>query len=234
MWESTDLIKWTSERLVQVEDKTAGMVWAPEAIWDANKGQYLVHWASKFYAASDTAHTGTPSNIKIRFACKHSPQQDGLRQQAFVHVLTKMNRYKRLQDLQRTSNLHRLRAHQHNRPQHPALRQQRQERLPPLPQGRDAQERLCRVLDHGPERHLDAPRRQRRLHPRADGRPRVVLGQQGRGAGQPARRLLRRQRLRARVDYEPAQQQRVGERQHGELPWWAEARQRATHHCGSV
>ncbi|KAG6361418.1 hypothetical protein INS49_009645 [Diaporthe citri] len=68
VWESTDLINWKNERLVQVEDKTAGMVWAPEALWDANKGQYLVHWASKFYAASDTAHTGTPSNIKIRFA----------------------------------------------------------------------------------------------------------------------------------------------------------------------
>lgn len=73
VWESTDLITWKNERLVQVEDKTAGMVWAPEALWDANKGQYLVHWASKFYAASDTAHTGTPSNIKIRFACMQSP-----------------------------------------------------------------------------------------------------------------------------------------------------------------
>lgn len=72
VWESTDLVKWTNERLVQVEDKTAGMVWAPEAIWDANKGQYLVHWASKFYAASDTGHTGSPSNIKIRFACMPS------------------------------------------------------------------------------------------------------------------------------------------------------------------
>lgn len=72
VWESTDLINWTNERLVQVEDKTAGMVWAPEALWDANKGQYLVHWASKFYAASDSGHTGTPSNIKIRFACMQS------------------------------------------------------------------------------------------------------------------------------------------------------------------
>ncbi|KAI3393746.1 hypothetical protein diail_3747 [Diaporthe ilicicola] len=68
VWESTDLINWENERLVQVEDKTAGMVWAPEALWDADKGQYLVHWASKFYAASDTSHTGTASNIKIRFA----------------------------------------------------------------------------------------------------------------------------------------------------------------------
>lgn len=90
MWESTDLISWKNERLVQVEDKTAGMVWAPEAIWDASKGQYLVHWASKFYAASDTGHTGTPSNIKIRFACMQSPLHMSYAQglQATVFVQT--------------------------------------------------------------------------------------------------------------------------------------------------
>ncbi|KAJ9151301.1 Glycoside hydrolase family 43 protein [Pleurostoma richardsiae] len=68
VWESTDLVNWVNERLVIVEDSTAGMVWAPEAIWDAQKGQYLVHWASKFYAASDLNHTGTPTNIRIRYA----------------------------------------------------------------------------------------------------------------------------------------------------------------------
>jgi hypothetical protein len=31
-------------------------------------GQYLVHWASKFYPASDSRHTGSPSNIRIRYA----------------------------------------------------------------------------------------------------------------------------------------------------------------------
>ncbi|KAK4200836.1 hypothetical protein QBC40DRAFT_66856 [Triangularia verruculosa] len=68
VWESTDLINWTGERLVTVEDATAGMVWAPEAIWDPAKGQYLVHWASKFYPTSDPHHTGNPSNIKMRYA----------------------------------------------------------------------------------------------------------------------------------------------------------------------
>lgn len=48
VWESTDLVNWSNERLVVVENSSAGMVWAPEAIWDAAKGQYLVHWASKF------------------------------------------------------------------------------------------------------------------------------------------------------------------------------------------
>lgn len=68
VWESTDLINWTDERLVTVEDETAGMVWAPEAIWDASKGQYLTYWASKFYDTSDTSHSGSASNIKIRYA----------------------------------------------------------------------------------------------------------------------------------------------------------------------
>ncbi|KAF2179814.1 glycoside hydrolase family 43 protein [Zopfia rhizophila CBS 207.26] len=68
VWESTDLVNWNNERLVQVEDATAGMVWAPEAIWDAEKGQYLVHWASKFYPTSDPNHTGSPSAIRIRYA----------------------------------------------------------------------------------------------------------------------------------------------------------------------
>lgn len=92
VWESTDLINWKNERLVQVEDKTAGMVWAPEAIWDANKGQYLVHWASKFYAASDTGHTGTPSNIKIRFACMQSPLHMFYAQRLLATVFVQIRR----------------------------------------------------------------------------------------------------------------------------------------------
>lgn len=68
VWESTDLVTWTSERLVTVEDATAGMVWAPSAIYDAQRGEYFVHWASKFYPTSDPNHTGSPSNIRIRHA----------------------------------------------------------------------------------------------------------------------------------------------------------------------
>jgi hypothetical protein len=44
------------------------MVWAPDAIWDEQKGQYLVHWASKFYGSADTKHTGSPSATRIRYA----------------------------------------------------------------------------------------------------------------------------------------------------------------------
>lgn len=68
VWESTDLVNFNNERLVVVEDATAGMVWAPEAIWDASKNQYLVHWASKFYSSSDPNHTGSPTTTRIRYA----------------------------------------------------------------------------------------------------------------------------------------------------------------------
>ncbi|KAK2760418.1 hypothetical protein FQN54_002488 [Arachnomyces sp. PD_36] len=68
VWESTDLVEWTNERLVVVEDDTAGMVWAPDAIWDPEQGQYLVHWASRFYDPSDPDHTGTPSESIMRYA----------------------------------------------------------------------------------------------------------------------------------------------------------------------
>jgi hypothetical protein len=62
------MISWVNERLVVVENASAGMVWAPEAIWDPEKGercqqrtnwtrlpstnsrlgQYMAYWASKF------------------------------------------------------------------------------------------------------------------------------------------------------------------------------------------
>ncbi len=54
VWESTDLVNWTGERLVQVMPSTAGMVWAPEAIWDYEQQQFLVVWSSRLYSSLDT------------------------------------------------------------------------------------------------------------------------------------------------------------------------------------
>ncbi|KAK1228485.1 hypothetical protein PQX77_008464 [Marasmius sp. AFHP31] len=58
IWESTDLVNWGNYRLVNVMGATAGMVWAPEAVWDPDRGAYLVHWASRTYAASDSGVSG--------------------------------------------------------------------------------------------------------------------------------------------------------------------------------
>ncbi|KAK0492664.1 glycoside hydrolase family 43 protein [Armillaria luteobubalina] len=65
VWESDDLVNWSSDWLAEVVGETAGMAWAPEAIWDADAGQYLVYWSSRFYDEADIAHTGTATEDRI-------------------------------------------------------------------------------------------------------------------------------------------------------------------------
>ena len=47
VWESSDLVHWSPPRLALVGPDDAGCVWAPEAIYDEDTGDYLVYWASK-------------------------------------------------------------------------------------------------------------------------------------------------------------------------------------------
>ncbi|KAL0067438.1 hypothetical protein AAF712_005425 [Marasmius tenuissimus] len=68
IWESTDLVNWGNYRLVEVIGPTAGMAWAPESVWDPDRGAFFVHWASRTYAASDTTHSGTASQDQIWYA----------------------------------------------------------------------------------------------------------------------------------------------------------------------
>ncbi len=46
IWESTDLTHWGEPRLAKVAPDDAGCAWAPEAVYDEEKGDYLVFWAS--------------------------------------------------------------------------------------------------------------------------------------------------------------------------------------------
>ena len=46
VWDSPDLIRWSEPRLAAVAPEDAGCAWAPEAVYDADKGDYLVFWAS--------------------------------------------------------------------------------------------------------------------------------------------------------------------------------------------
>ncbi|MEV6342837.1 family 43 glycosylhydrolase [Actinoplanes sp. NPDC051851] len=62
VWESTDLVNWTNQRLVKVSPDTAGNTWAPEAFYDKTLGAYVVFWASKLYDAADTSHSGSTYN----------------------------------------------------------------------------------------------------------------------------------------------------------------------------
>lgn len=47
IWESTDLVNWSDQRMVEVAIDTAGCTWAPEAFYDETTGEYIVFWASK-------------------------------------------------------------------------------------------------------------------------------------------------------------------------------------------
>ncbi|MDL5200124.1 family 43 glycosylhydrolase [Streptomyces sp. ALI-76-A] len=60
VWESTDLVHWTDQRLVKVSPDSAGNTWAPEAYYDAKLGAYVVFWASKLY--DNAAHSGDTYN----------------------------------------------------------------------------------------------------------------------------------------------------------------------------
>ncbi|MFF6785306.1 family 43 glycosylhydrolase [Streptomyces sp. NPDC012510] len=60
VWESTDLVNWTNQRLVKVSPDSAGNTWAPEAYYDEELGEYVVFWASKLY--DNEAHTGDTYN----------------------------------------------------------------------------------------------------------------------------------------------------------------------------
>jgi hypothetical protein len=46
IWESPDLVCWSQARLAEVGIPDAGCVWAPEAVYDRDEGNYLVFWAS--------------------------------------------------------------------------------------------------------------------------------------------------------------------------------------------
>ncbi|MBC5714130.1 Ig-like domain-containing protein [Roseburia sp. BX1005] len=48
VWESTDLVNWSDQRMVTVSaDLDAGCTWAPEAYYDDKTGEYILFWASK-------------------------------------------------------------------------------------------------------------------------------------------------------------------------------------------
>ncbi|CAM5600320.1 family 43 glycosylhydrolase [Streptomyces aurantiogriseus] len=60
VWESTDLVNWTNQRLVKVSPDSAGNTWAPEAFYDEERGEYVVFWASKLY--DNPEHSGDTYN----------------------------------------------------------------------------------------------------------------------------------------------------------------------------
>ncbi len=53
VWESTDLCHWSEPRAITVGVEGAGCVWAPEAIFDEERGMFFVFFASMVKAEGD-------------------------------------------------------------------------------------------------------------------------------------------------------------------------------------
>lgn len=76
VWETSNLRDWSGPFLRRVSPDNAGMTWAPDAIWDSSRSQYLVHWTSHiigqgwFIMRSFTRDfvTFTPAEIWLRGA----------------------------------------------------------------------------------------------------------------------------------------------------------------------
>ena len=59
VWESSDLMTWGPQRQVEVSPPSAGMAWAPKAVWDPEAEAFLVLWSARLYSDDDPEHTGS-------------------------------------------------------------------------------------------------------------------------------------------------------------------------------
>ena len=77
IWESTDLVNWSDQRMVEVAAKDAGCTWAPEAFYNDETGEYMVFWASMingfhkiWYATTRDFYTFSEPNVWINLKNK--------------------------------------------------------------------------------------------------------------------------------------------------------------------
>lgn len=49
VWESPDLVTWSEQRRLTIAPPEAGNAWAPEAVWDAEREEFFLFWASALY-----------------------------------------------------------------------------------------------------------------------------------------------------------------------------------------
>lgn len=54
VWESNDLVTWSDQRIVFAGFDQAGCVWAPEAIWNEETGEYYVYWSARDRSQNNT------------------------------------------------------------------------------------------------------------------------------------------------------------------------------------
>ncbi|MDX3453364.1 glycoside hydrolase family 43 protein [Streptomyces sp. ME02-8801-2C] len=67
VWHSADLREWDGPHRIEVMPERAGCVWAPEAVHDPEREEYLVFWASTVYPDDDPGHE-SPSYQRMYYA----------------------------------------------------------------------------------------------------------------------------------------------------------------------
>lgn len=63
IWESTDLVNWSDQRMVEVATEGAGCTWAPEAFYNEKTGDYMVFWASRIPSSQNVANNDATHRI---------------------------------------------------------------------------------------------------------------------------------------------------------------------------
>jgi sucrose-6-phosphate hydrolase SacC (GH32 family) len=76
LFDSSDLVHWTNERVVTVAPENADMTWAPELRWDPETKQYFAYWTSStdhkwstaaiWYATSSDLKTFSAPKVLMR------------------------------------------------------------------------------------------------------------------------------------------------------------------------
>ncbi|WP_235549007.1 glycoside hydrolase family 43 protein [Paenibacillus sp. Soil522] len=55
LWESTDLVNWSEQRMIELGDEDFGCLWAPDVIYDPINKDYVIHWSSP-HASNNYGH----------------------------------------------------------------------------------------------------------------------------------------------------------------------------------
>jgi hypothetical protein len=68
IWETPDLINFSHQQHTLVSPKEYGMSWAPEAIYDSDADNYLVHWSSAIYNETENPGREEAEYIRVVYA----------------------------------------------------------------------------------------------------------------------------------------------------------------------
>lgn len=73
MWESEDLVHWSSQKLLPLGNDSFGCLWAPDVFYDPQKQDYVLHWSSS-HASNHFGNMGIYYSRTVDFQTFTQPQ----------------------------------------------------------------------------------------------------------------------------------------------------------------